>query len=235
MTQILSTRNALRLAVVAAAAGLGLAPTAALAVDPLPLPSAGLPLDQVLAPSPAASPSPSPSPTRSPSALDPVTSQLPEPVREPVQELADSLTAAAPAPAPAPPGAAPAPAPAPGTQVGNNSSTSAQQVGAPGAAGGTGFATFPGLSVGTYSTGIGMSGLPPLAAGMRTATLNRLLGVPNVAEPITFVPQAAPKAPSAPVPAGLPALIVVVALVTVGGAAAGHLGVLQSRRATAAG
>ena len=232
MTQILCTRNALRLAAVAAAAGLVLAPTAALALDPLPLPSPGVSLEQVLQPSP----SPSPSATPSPSVLDPVTSQLPDPIREPVQELADSLTAAAPAPAPAPgTGPAPAPAPAPGTNVGTNSSTSAQQVGAPGAAapGGTGFATFPGLSVGTYQTGIGMSGLPPLAAGMRTASLNRLLGVPNVAEPVTFVPQAAPKAPSPSVPAGLPAVLVVVALVTVGGAAAGHLGLLQSQRAAA--
>jgi hypothetical protein len=231
MTPI-SARTAARLAAVAAAVGFAVVPSAAYAIDPVPLPTTGTPVDALLAPSP----SPSPSPSATPRATDPVVSQLPSPLASPVQQLVDTLTQAAPSAAPAP-APAPAPAAAPGTRVSSSSGTSAHQVAAPAApAPGTGVATFPGLRAGTFNSAYGASGLAPMAAGFRDATLNRLLGVPNVAAPITIVPQAAPtqQSPSRPLPGGLPVLIVVVAALTVGGAAAGHLGLLRARRQGAA-
>lgn len=221
MTTIVSGRTAARLCVAAGVLALGFGAAPAQAVEPPPSPSLVGPLVGLLAPSP----SPSPSSTASPSPLDPVLQQLPAPVASPVREVVKAVTGA-PAPAPQP---APAPAPAPAPVVRPNNGTSPQQVAAPA----TGVATFPGLRAGSFNSGSSFSGLPPLSAGMRSASLDRLFSVPDVTTPVAALLQAAPTAlptPSGSMPAGLPALVMLIAVVTVGGAGAGQLAVLRAPR-----
>lgn len=190
-------------------------PAAATAAEPLPTTGA-----VVGALVPSASPSPSPGP------LDPVLSQLPAPVAEPVREVVGTVTGQpAPKPKPAPPAGTGA-----GTGVSPNSGSAPQQVSAPL----TGRAALPALRGGSFFTG-GSSGLAPIAAGSRSPSLDALFSVPDVAAPLAVLPQAAPASAgsSAPVPAGLPGLVVVVAVITVAGAATGQLAVLRARRTAA--
>ena len=219
MTAIVSTRAALRLGVATGALALALVPTAAYALDPLPLPSPLAPVNGLLA-------SPSPSPSATP--LAPVVSALPEPVASPVRAVLSTTPTTAPAPAPVPaPAAAPA---APAPVVRPNQQAAPQQVAAPG----TGVAAFPGLQAGSFANNATRSsGLAPLTAGMASATMNRLLGVPNVAQPPAELPAAAPAAShDSTVPGGLPVVAVLVAAVTLGGVAVSHVGVLRTQQVT---
>ena len=85
--------------------------------------------------------------------------------------------------------------------------------------------------------------LPPSKLGVQTALLSALTApaiviASGVGDAFTAIlPAAAPAATHSdrtPLPGGLPAVVVVLAVVTVGGAAAGHVGLLRARRTPAA-
>lgn len=208
-------RNATATGGATALLGLVLCATPAAAAEPLPAPSAG-PLGVLT--QAAASPSPTPGP------LDPVVDVLPEPVRSPVKEVADTLF---PKDDPPPPPAPPAP---PGSSVGANGSSSPVVVAGPASS------SFADLSAGSFPRSGSMSGFAPLSSGM-APSFSSLFRVPDVTTPttapVTAVQVSRPLSlPTAP--GGLPALLVVVALVTVGGAAAGQVAVVRRTRTSAA-
>ncbi|MFN2524377.1 MAG: hypothetical protein ABR614_13825 [Mycobacteriales bacterium] len=203
-----TARTAARVCAVGGVLALALTPTAAFALDPVPTPSLLAPVTTLLAPSPSPSASPSPGP------LDPVVNALPSPVRE----IVTSVTSSAPSTPVTPPQPAPAVQP--------NSQTAPRQVAAPRTAAAAAPAALRGS---TFSSGLSSSGIPPLAAGASLAQLDQLFSVPDVATPIAITPRASAPTTRPPVPAGLPALAVVVAAVTLGGAAFGQLAALRRR------
>jgi hypothetical protein len=146
-------------------------------------------------------------------------SQLPSPVRELVTSVSGG--------APNTPVTSPKPAPAP--VVKPNNAAAPRPVAAPR----TRVAAPPALRGSTFATGRSTSGLPRLGAGTAVPQLADLFAVPDVATPVEIAPQAAAPAGHPAVPAGLPALAVLVAVVTLGGAATAHLTALRTRRSSA--
>ena len=186
---------------------------------------------------PGTMPTPAPSPTAAPTPT-PTPAPTPAPTAAPT-------TPAVPVPVPVP-----APVPGPAADPVDQRPTTGTSSAAPAAAGtastptesasGTG-GSVSSLPVGTFGalTPRGADSaasplLPGLAAPLAAAGPELAPALPSVAATPSTADLTLAAQPSLPSPASLPGLIVVLATVTVGSAAAAHVGILQSRGAARA-